>query len=139
MPTPSPRSPKEVDSILRRLSERPQIDFELDFFDAILARVPDFAEVLQAQADNLAAKGRHADVVSVEERYVRLRPRDPAAHYRLARRYARLQNRDLALSTLRRAVELGYRDVRAISRDADLESLRKDPRFRQLLHELTGK
>ena len=35
----------------------------------------------------------------------------------------------------RRAVELGYRDFRYMLEDRDLDSVRQDPRFRQLLNE----
>ena len=42
---------------------------------------------------------------------------------------------DLALKTLRQAVELGYRDFRYMKQDRDLEALRRDPRFKQLLRE----
>jgi len=139
MPTPSKRSPSSPDSLVAQLSQRPQIDFEMDFFEALLVKIPDFAEVLHAQAENLSVKGRPADGLKVEERYVRLRPRDSTAHYNLACRYAVLQKRDQALSTLRRAVELGFRDVRSLTRDADLASIRKDPRFRQLMSELKAK
>lgn len=138
MPTPSKRSPKAPDSLLSQLAERPQLEFEMEFFDRLLTRVPDFAEVLQAQAGNLTAQGRFAEGLKVEERLVRLRPRDATAHYHLACRYARLQQRDLALSTLRRAVELGYRDFRGMNREEDLASIRKDPRFRQMLREFSG-
>ena len=40
-----------------------------------------------------------------------------------------------ALKTLRRAVELGYRDFRYMREDRDLDLIRHDPRFRQLLRE----
>ncbi len=139
MPVPSKRTPPASDSLVDQLTQRPQIDFEMEFFELLLARVPDFAEVLHAQAGNLATKGRTADGLQVEERYVRLRPRDSTAHYNLACRYAVLQKRDQALNTLRRAVELGFRDVRSMTRDADLASIRKDPRFRQIMSELKAK
>ena len=39
------------------------------------------------------------------------------------------------LKTLRRAIELGYRDFRYMKEDHDLDSIRHDPRFRQLMRE----
>ena len=60
---------------------------------------------------------------------------DADAHYNLACRYASLKQPDLALRTLRTAVELGYRDFRAMVQDRQLDSVRKDPRFRALLRE----
>jgi tetratricopeptide (TPR) repeat protein len=124
-----------VGSNLTALAERTQIDFELEFFDRLLERVPDFAEVLRAQASNLTAKGRIREGLKVDQQLVASRPNDPTAYYNLACRYAVLHQRDLALQTLRRAVELGYRDFRFMIRDADLSSIQKDPRFRQLLRE----
>lgn len=122
-------------SFLSLLAERPQIDFELDFFESLLRRIPDFAEVLRAQASNLTAKGRLKDGLKVDQQLVQIRPADPTAHYNLACRYALLKQRDLALKTLRRAVELGYRDFRFMIQDADLDTIHKDPRFRSLLKE----
>ena len=127
-----------IGSALAVLAERPQIDFELEFFDRILARIPDFAEVLRAQASNLSVKGRLREGLKVDQQLVASRPNDPTAHYNLACRYAVLHQRDLAIKTLRRAIELGYRDFRYMIRDADLVSIQKDPRFRDLLREFGG-
>ena len=134
MPSPG-RRPAESTPLLARLAERPQVDFELEFFEQLLRSVPDFADVLRAQASNLTMKGRLTDGLRVDQKLVTLRPADPTAHYNLACRYALLKQRDLALHTLRRAVELGYRDFHYIAQDRDLDSIRKDPRFRQLLRE----
>lgn len=122
-------------SVLAMLAERTQLDFEIAFFTAILAGVPDFADVLRAHAQNLTAKGLLKEGLLAEQKLVQLRPADPDAHYNLACRYAALKQPDLALRTLRTAVELGYRDFRAMVQDRHLESVRKDPRFRALLRE----
>lgn len=134
MPNSNKRS-NPSGSVLAMLAERPQIDFELEFFEGLLGRVPDFAEVLRAQASNLTTKGRFKDGLRVDQRLVAVRPADPTAHYNLACRYAVLKQRDLALQTLRKAMELGYRDFRFMVQDTDLDSLQKDPRFRQMLAE----
>jgi tetratricopeptide (TPR) repeat protein len=130
----SPRRP-EPSAALARLAERPQLDFELEFFSAVLAKLPDFADALTVQASNLSAKGLLREGLKVDQRLVQLRPADPTAHYNLACRYALLRQPDLALSTLRRAVELGYRDFRFMTQDRDLDSVRRDPRFKQLIRE----
>jgi len=126
-------------SVLAVLAERPQLDFELEFFGKILAAVPDFADVLRAQACNLTLKGRLQDGLAVDQKLASVRPTDPTAHYNLACRYAVLKRRDEAIGALRRAVELGYRDVEFIEQDHDLDSIRKDPRFRKLMKQLHGK
>ncbi len=135
MPSPKKRPNAEPSAVLALLAERPQIDFELEFFESLLARLPDFSEVLRAQASNLTVKGLLKEGLKVDQRLVQLRPKDPTVHYNLACRYAQLRQADLALRTLRRAVELGYRDFRYMVQDRDLDSIRKDPRFRDLLRE----
>ena len=42
---------------------------------------------------------------------------------------------DKAAAALQRALELGYRDFRYMREDRDLDTIRHDPRFRQLLRE----
>lgn len=141
MPHPSKRPSVLSDesfppgSVLAFLADRNQIDFELDFYSRVLAAAPDFHEVLRAQASNMTVKGRLQDGLAVDKQLVALRPSDPTAHYNLACRYALLKQPDLALVTLRKAIELGYRDFRYMEEDHDLDSIRKDPRFRQLLRE----
>ena len=134
MPGKRPQ-PSDSAGEFARLAERPQLDFELEFFDALSAKVPDFADVLRAQASNLTTKGLLREGLKVDQRLVQIRPADPTAHYNLACRYALLKQPDMALTTLRRAVELGYRDLQYMAKDRDLDSIRKDPRFRQLLRE----
>ena len=46
-----------------------------------------------------------------------------------------LKQPEQAIKTLRRAVELGYRDFRYMKQDRDLDAIRRDPRFKQLLRE----
>ena len=136
MPNPSRQSdPPGGSTLFTQLAERPQVDFELDFYADLLHRVPDFADVLRAQASNLTTKGMLKEGLKVDQQLVHLRPGDPTAHYNLACRYALLKQPDLALTTLRKAVELGYRDFRYMIHDRDLDSVRKDPRFRALLRE----
>lgn len=112
-----------------------QLDFEIEFFAGILERHPDYVDVLRVQGNNLTLKGRYADGMQIDKRLVQLRPEDPLVHYNLACSFALLKRSDLALKTLRRAVELGYRDFRYMREDRDLDSIRQDPRFRQILRE----
>jgi tetratricopeptide (TPR) repeat protein len=122
-------------SVLAMLAERSQLDFELAFYAGILGGVSDYADVLRVYAQHLASKGMLKEGLMAEQKLVQLRPADPDAHYNLACRYATLRQPDLALRTLRTAVELGYRDFRAMVQERQLESVRKDPRFRALLRE----
>jgi tetratricopeptide (TPR) repeat protein len=120
---------------LARLAEQTQLDFELDFFGGILQRHEGYVDILRAHGNNLTLKGRYADGLEIDKKLIQLRPNDALAHYNLACSYALLKKPDLALKNLRRAVELGYRDFRYMREDRDLETVRHDPRFRQLLRE----
>src|SRR5205085_11977015 len=98
-------------------------------------RPPKFGHCLRVMGNNLTHKGRFAEGLVIDRRLCQLRPHDPLAHYNLACSYALLKRPEQALKTLRRAVELGYRDFRYMREDRDLDSIRSDPRFRQLLRE----
>jgi Flp pilus assembly protein TadD len=127
--------PVSTGSALARLAEQSQLDFEIEFFAGILDRHPCYIDVLRAQGNNLTLKGRYPEGLQIDKRLVQLRPTDPLAHYNLACSYALLNRPDNAIKTLRRAVELGYRDFRYMREDRDLETVRKLPAFRQLLRE----
>jgi len=118
-----------------RNSEQQQLDFELDFFRGVLHRYPDYVEVLQILGSLLTLTGRLSEGLQVEKRLCQLRPGDPLAHYNLACSYAKLKRADLSIRSLRKAVELGYRDFSYIRQDHDLDPIRHDPRFGQLLRE----
>ena len=116
-------------------AEPNQLDFELDFFGRILERFPDYVDVLRVQGNNLTLKGRFAEGLLIDRRLVQLRPGDAFAHYNLACSYALLKKVDPAIKALRKAIDLGYRDFRYMREDRDLDALRHDSRFRQLLRE----
>jgi tetratricopeptide (TPR) repeat protein len=127
--------PPSTTHALARVPDQNQLDFELDFFGGILARQPDYVDVLRIMGNLLTLKGRFAEGLQIDKRLVQLRPNDPLAHYNLACSFALLKRPDQSIKTLRRAVELGYRDFRYMREDHDLDSIRHDPRFRQLLRE----
>jgi tetratricopeptide (TPR) repeat protein len=138
MAHPSKRAAEQAEAplpSLARLSEQSQLDFELGFFSGVLSRNDGYVDVLRAHGNNLTLKGRYCDGLEIDKRLIQLRPRDALAHYNLACSYALLKKPELALKTLRRAVELGYRDFRYMREDRDLDAIRHDPRFRQLLRE----
>lgn len=118
-----------------RMPDQQQLDFELDFFEGVLRHCPDYVDVLRIMGNLLTLKGRFSDGLQIDKRLVQLRPNDALAHYNLACSFALLKRPEQSLKTLRRAVELGYRDFRYMKEDHDLDSVRHDPRFRQLIRE----
>lgn len=122
-----------------RMHDQQQLDFELDFFEGVLRRCPDYVDVLRIMGNLLTLKGRFNDGLQIDKRLVQLRPHDALAHYNLACSFALLKRPEQSLKTLRRAIELGYRDFRYMKEDRDLDSIRHDPRFRQMMREFENR
>jgi tetratricopeptide (TPR) repeat protein len=120
---------------LARMASLTQLEFELNFFGSILERHPAFLEMLRHHAKNLSSVKRHVESLHVDRKIIQLSPGDPQAYYNLACSYALLHQNDQAIHALRKALELGYCDFPFLRKDRDLDSIRKDPRFRQLLRE----
>jgi tetratricopeptide (TPR) repeat protein len=129
---PRPESPGPELST-RRLREQSQRDFELEFLGRLLDRDPYYADVLRVHGNNLAARGEYARALQVDRRLVRLKPDRAIPWYNLACSYALMGLIDPAFAALQRALELGYRHLRHLRRDPDLNALRSDPRFDRLL------
>ena len=123
-PSPWPASPTRASSISSWTSSAASCD-----------RNADYVDVLRAHGNNLTLKGRYAEGLEIDKRLVQLRPTDPLAHYNLACSYALLEEARPGPQDAAPAVELGYRDFRYMREDRDLDSIRHDPRFRQLLRE----
>ncbi|MBX9678305.1 MAG: hypothetical protein K2X38_06040 [Gemmataceae bacterium] len=118
------------------ISDPSQLDFEIGFYFGVLQRRPDYIDVLRVLGNNLSLLGRYPEGLTIDRRLVRLRPDDPYAHYNLACSYALLRKKDLAFRALGKAIQRGYSDLRYMREDQDLESIRHDPRFRQMLRDL---
>ena len=119
--------------------QQSQLDFEIEFFQSVLRRRPDYLDVLRCQGQLLSRKGLHAQALAIDQRVVQQAPHDPIAHYNLACSLALSKRRSDALRSLRRAIDLGYKDYDWMSQDPDLEGLQKLKEFQLLLKKLQPK
>lgn len=110
-----------------------QLDFDIDFFERLLARKSDSIEVLRVLAELVSRKGLVERAVELDRAIVRLLPQDDLARYNLACSLARAGQADEAIDALSRAILLGYDDLAHMEADPDLESLRGHPDFDALL------
>ena len=110
-----------------------QLDFDIDFFERLLARKADSIDVLRVLAELVSKKGHLERAVDLDGRLVELLPDDYLARYNLACSLARAGRADEAIDSLSRAVLLGYDDLDHMESDPDLESLQAHPDFRALL------
>jgi len=77
--------------------------------------------------------GRYREGLELDRRLSRLIPDDRMVHYNLACSLALLGHTDEAFETLYHAVELGYGDAEHLEVDPDLDSIRSDDRYPDLL------
>lgn len=112
---------------------RAGLDFEIGFFEKVIAREPDHVEALMTLGNNYTARGRYADGLAIDLRLSSLRPQDPLVHYNLACSHSLLGQADEAIASLEKAISLGYRDFDFLMRDKDLDPIRGDARFKRLV------
>jgi tetratricopeptide (TPR) repeat protein len=93
---------------LATLRKRSQLDFEIDFFERILSRDPNYVEVLINLGDLFTKKGCHRRALLVDLRLARLRPKSAEVLYNLACSHAQLNHVAEALEALRNAARLGF-------------------------------
>lgn len=106
---------------------------EMYFLEKVAARLPDDEDVLQALGDIYTRAGRYEDGLRVDRALVKLMPEEASIWYNLGCSLALLNRREEALTTLQRAVELGYRDHEWMSTDNDLRNIRDEKTFKSLL------
>lgn len=116
-------------------TEASQLDFEIDFFEAILAVDPEYVDVLRCQGELLTRKGLHERAVEIDRRLARLQPQDCIVHYNFACSLALGLHLAEAIAELRLAFEQGYDDFTYLEADSDLDNLREQPEFKALLAE----
>src|SRR5580765_4322480 len=78
---------------LSTLRKRSQLDFEIDFFERILSRDPNYVEVLMNLGELFSEKGCHRRALQVDLRLAQLRPRSETVMYNLACSYAMLNQK----------------------------------------------
>ena len=110
---------------------------ETAFLKSLARRCPQDVDVLKVLGDLSTRTGCYEDGLKTDLELARLCSREPLVWYNLACSYALLNRTDEALASLERSIVLGYRDVRWIREDQDLNSLKKDQRFDVLLQRLT--
>ncbi len=118
------------------MSKQEDLDFEISFYENLLKENPDFVNVLIALGDAYTKRGRYEDGLKIDQRLVQLRPDDPTVHYNLACSYSLLKMAKPCLEALKKAIQLGYRDFSFMKKDPDLDFIRRNPRYKELLSSL---
>jgi tetratricopeptide (TPR) repeat protein len=120
----------------RGTGPKENLEFEIQFFEGVTKRDPDFIDALQILGDAYTKTGQWEKGLHVDKRLARLCPANPLVFYNLACSYSLMSHLDEAFAALNKALKLGYCDAKWLSDDPDLENLRKDFRFEALKREL---
>jgi tetratricopeptide (TPR) repeat protein len=109
------------------------LDFEIEFLERLLEKKPDFVEALIVLGEDYTKKGLYEKGLAADTKLAVLRPDDQTVYYNLACDYSLLKNSELSFQALEKAIALGYDDFRHMLKDPDLEYIRQDKRYAQLL------
>jgi len=105
----------------------------LDLMPTYLLRFPDDCRARMVYATRLASAGRTAEAKSEGKRASDLSPDDPLMLYNGACLFAQLGDVRLAVSTLKEAITAGHENFDWIKRDSDLNPIRNDPEYIELM------
>ncbi|HEC70122.1 MAG TPA: tetratricopeptide repeat protein [Candidatus Omnitrophica bacterium] len=112
-------------------------DFEIKFYEELIRENPNFIQAWMCLGSAYTKKGFYGEGLRVDLHLSKVRPKDPIVHYNLACSYSLLGDTTKALEALKKAIVLGYDDFSYLKKDKDLENLRKDKRFWELMDKVT--
>ncbi len=112
------------------------LNFEVDFFEALVAQDENFIDALIPLGDAYTKLGEHEKGLHVDLKLSRLRPYDPTVHYNLACSFSLLGEIESASEALEKSVRLGYTDIKHMLQDPDMKNLIDDDEFPDFLERL---
>lgn len=119
--------------------EEEDLDFQISFYEGLLKKSPNFIPALFALGEAYTQKNLFKKGLLIDQRLAKLKPDDPVVFYNLACDYSLLNQIEKSLSCLKQALSLGYNDFDYMQKDSDLNNLRRDPRYKQLLFKVKQK
>ena len=90
-------------------------------------------------ATDLAQIGEKDDALKEAKRALELNPDDPLMLYNATCFYSQLGEKESALKSLERAIGVGYANYEWLDKDTDLDPIRNDPKFIELVTKLNKK
>jgi Flp pilus assembly protein TadD len=102
-------------------------------YQRYLPHHPDDARAHMYFAVDLAQIGEPEEAKGEAEKALTLSPDDPLMLYNATCFYSQMGEKRLALDTLRNALASGYENVEWIKRDPDLDPIREEPEYVELL------
>jgi len=113
-----------------------EAQFEINFCEEILRSDKNHFEAMVLLGDAYTRKGDYNKGLELDLRLTNIKPDNKLLRYNLACSYALTGQKENAILCLNKAVELGYRDLEHLRQDHDLDVLKTDPRFQDLVKKL---
>ena len=113
-------------------AEQRDLDARILFMEGLVRRDPDYVDALQILGDHYTQRGRYEEGLKVDERLVRLEPRNSIVFYNLACSYSLTEQFDRAALALERSIQLGYADFHWLCKDPDLKKFRQHPAYQRI-------
>lgn len=129
-------NPNNVEALNNRaltLSNLGRDDDALADYNRSLQLRPDKMEILSNRGNALSHLGRYNDALADFTRAFQLHPNHPTIYYNRACMYSLWQKPNEALEDLRRAIDGNEKYRRMAPTDEDLNNIRSDPRFVELV------
>lgn len=108
----------------------------ITFLKQVLSKKKDYTEALSLLGDLYTRSGRIRSGYKIDRQLVYLQPVEPFHYYNLACDCALLGKKDEAMMYLEIAIILGFDDFEHISKDPDLECIRKEPGYEKVVREV---
>jgi len=124
-----------METTQKKLSKKQadSLDFEISFYEGVLKNNPNYTDALVAIGDDYTKRGLYEKGLAVDLRLSKLLPYDPYVFYNLACSYSLLNNIEASVEAILKALSLGYKDIKWMNKDPDLENLRNDARYNSIL------
>jgi serine/threonine protein kinase/tetratricopeptide (TPR) repeat protein len=105
----------------------------MEVFPRYLSQHPDDSRAHIFYATKLAEDGKTEEAKKEGERALELSPNDTLMLYNVACLHSRLGEKDKSIEFLTRAFEIGYTNYDWLKRDPDLDSIRNEPAYIELM------
>jgi TolB-like protein/Flp pilus assembly protein TadD len=109
------------------------VQTSLKVYEKYLTQHPDDARAHMYFAVDLAQVGRKEEAKSKAAKALELSPEDPLMLYNATCFYSQMNEKKLAIESLRSAFAVGYANYEWLKRDTDIDPIRNEPEFIEMM------
>jgi len=113
-------------------------DEALETYNKAIEIKPDFHEAWYNKGAALDSLGRPDEALEAYNRAIEIKPDDHDTWYNLSCLYSLKKEKDKALKYLQKAIENGLNDLSHIEKDNDLDFIRNEKEFQEIISKLTS-